>query len=274
MATMRSLPDPHPILKLLRPHFRYTMAINTAARASLINDGGILDKLFAIGGAGKVKFLQRVSNLYRVQWTNIVQYAQERGVDDPDKLPGYYYRDDGTKIWNVMSKFVEGIVDEFYNTDEDVENDSEIQNWAKDVYTDAFPGFGAKKSSSHGFPQEINTKKELTEYCTLIIFTGSVQHASINFGQYDMYAFVPNAPATLRLPPPSKKGDADYNKLLSTLPDKTSTTHQISVAHLLSQYSHDEVSTYFEYNNKINNIFGREFKLAIWQINRPCTYQI
>ena len=259
MATMRNLPDPHPILKLLRPHFRYTLAINTAARATLINDGGILDQLFAIGGEGKVKLLQRVSNLYQVQWTNIVQYAQERGVDDPDKLPGYYYRDDGTKIWNIMSKFVEGIVDEFYNTDEDVKNDSEIQSWAKDVYADAFPGFGAKKSGSHGFPQEINTKKELTEYCTLIIFTGSVEHASINFGQYDMYAFVPNAPATLCLPPPSKKGDADYNKLLSTLPDKTSTTHQITVAHLLSQYSHDEVSTYFECNNKINNIFGREF---------------
>ena len=244
MATMRNLPDPHPILKLLRPHFRYTMAINTAARASLINDGGILDKLFAIGGAGKVELLRRVSNLYRVQWTNIVQYAQERGVDDPDKLPGYYYRDDGTKIWKVMSNFVEEIVDEFYNTDEDVENDPEIQNWAMDVYTNAFPGhLGANESGIHGFPQEINTKRELTEYCTLIIFTGSVQHASVNFGQYDMYAFIPNAPATLRQPPPSKKGDADYNKLLSTLPDKTSTTNQIVMAHLLSQYSHDEVST-------------------------------
>ena len=110
-------------------------------------------------------------------------------------------------------------------------------------YVDAFPGcFGAEESDGHGFPKEINTKRELTEYCTLIIFTGLVQHASINFGQYDMYTFVPNAPATLRLPPPSKKGDADYNRRLSTLPDKISTTHQISVAHLLSQYSDDEVS--------------------------------
>jgi arachidonate 5-lipoxygenase len=222
------------------------MAINTAARATLINDGGILDQLFAIGGAGKVELLRCVSERYRVQWTNVVQYARERGVDDPDKLPGYYYRDDGTKIWNVVNKFVEGIVDEFYSTDEDVKNDTEIQDWAMDVYTNAFPGWsGAKESDSHGFPREITTKNVLTEYCTLIIFTGSVQHASINFGQYDMYAFVPNAPATLRLPPPSKKGDADYNTLMSTLPDKTSTARQIAIAHLLSQYSDDEVSTYF-----------------------------
>jgi arachidonate 5-lipoxygenase len=137
------------------------------------------------------------------------------------------------------------MVNEFYSTDEDVENDTEIQDWTRDVYTDAFPGwFGAKESDRHGFPKQIATKKVLTEYCTLIIFTGSVQHASINFGQYDMYAFVPNAPATLRLPPPSKKGDADYNTLMSTLPDKANTANQIAVAHLLSQYSDDEVSTY------------------------------
>ena len=53
VATMRNLPDPHPVYKLLRQHFRYTMAINTSARASLINNGGIIDELFAIGRSMK-----------------------------------------------------------------------------------------------------------------------------------------------------------------------------------------------------------------------------
>ena len=53
IATMRNLPDPHPVYKLLRQHFRYTMAINTSARASLINNGGIIDQLFAIGRSMK-----------------------------------------------------------------------------------------------------------------------------------------------------------------------------------------------------------------------------
>ena len=43
MGTMRNLPDAHPVYKLLRPHFRFTMAINSIARKSLIHDGGILD---------------------------------------------------------------------------------------------------------------------------------------------------------------------------------------------------------------------------------------
>ena len=241
MATMRTLPDAHPISKLLRPHFRYTMAINSRARATLINDGGIIDRLFAIGGQGKVELMKRVSANYSVHWTNIVKSVRERGVDDVDLLPGYYYRDDGLKIWKAIEMFVEEIVDNFYQTDEEVSADTELRSWAEEIHTTAFPGhFGAKEG--HGFPQRISTKEELTEYCTLIIFTGSAQHASINFGQYNMYGFVPNAPTTLRLPPPTKKGHADYVQLLKTLPNKQDTSKQIFVAHLLSQYSRDEVS--------------------------------
>ena len=244
VATMRNLPDPHPILKLLRPHFRYTMAINTAARATLINDGGILDLLFAIGGKGKVELLQRISKQFHFQGTNIVRNTHERGVDDHEKLPGYYYRDDGIKIWHAINEFVGGIVAEFYSTDEDVESDGEIQAWANDVYKNAFPGACVdEKPTDISLPKKITTMDELTEYCTLIIFTASVQHASVNFGQYDYYGFVPNAPATLRRPPPTKKGEADYTTLMNTLPDETDTTQQIAVAHLLSQYSSDEVSS-------------------------------
>ena len=101
------------------------------------------------------------------------------------------------------------MVDEFYSTDDDVKNDAEIQSWSEDVHTNAFPGgIGVEESQyDNSFPKELTTKKKLTEYCTLIIFwiTGSVQHASINFGQYDMYAFVLNSPATLCQPPLSKK---------------------------------------------------------------------
>lgn len=241
MATMRNLPDPHPIFKLLRPHFRYTMAINSRARATLINDGGIIDNLFAIGGPGKNELVKRFSALYSVHWTNIVKNVKQRGVDSPDKLPGYYYRDDGIKIWKAIEKFVGQFIDNFYESDEEVKTDTELQNWAEEIHTTAFPGyFGAE--DGHGFPKQISSKQELTEHCTLIIFTGSAQHASINFGQYDIYGFVPNAPTTLRHTPPTRKGVADYVHLLHTLPNKHDAAKQIFVSHLLSRYSRDEVS--------------------------------
>ena len=240
VGTIRNLPDPHPIFKLLRPHFRYTVAINHIARATLINDGGIIDQIFSIGEKGRVQLIQRASKAYSVYWTNIKRNLKERGVDDPKQLPGYFYRDDGLKVWNAMEDYVRGVVDAFYSNDEGVKADTELQRWAEDIHVIGFPGYcGA--SDGHGFPKQIETKGELVELCTQIAFTGSAQHAAVNFGQYNIYSFVPNAPFEMRLPPPTEKGVTDVQKLLDTLPDSNSSGSAISVTHLLSQYSEDEV---------------------------------
>ena len=66
-----------------------------------------------------MELLNRASKLYKVQWTNIVQYATEHGVDDPEKLPGYYYQDNDIKVWNAVKKFIMGMVDEYYSTDDE-----------------------------------------------------------------------------------------------------------------------------------------------------------
>jgi linoleate 9S-lipoxygenase len=49
IATNRQLSDLHPIYKLLFPHYRDTMNINSLARLSLVNDGGIIEKTFLWG---------------------------------------------------------------------------------------------------------------------------------------------------------------------------------------------------------------------------------
>ena len=246
MITNRNLPDPHPIYKLLRPHFRYTMAINTAARASLINNGGIIDNLFSIGGEGKRELIKRVSREYSVHWTNIERSVKQREVDNKEELFPYFYRDDGLKVWKATKEFATEIINEFYKTDNDVMEDEELQCWSQDFHKNAFPN----ADDGCGFPEKMTSKEMLAEYCTLIMFTGSAQHASINFGQYNIYGFAPNSPASLRHPPPSVKKQADYATLLNTLPDMGDTSLQIAVVHLLSRYSQDEVSGI--HNNKIN----------------------
>lgn len=206
-----------------------------------MNDEGVLDKMFAIGGKGKVELYKRISAAYSVHWTNICKSCKRRGVDNSDKLPGYYYRDDGNKIWKAIKEFVREVVNEFYKTDKEVEEDEELRDWADDIHNNGFPGyFGA--DIGHDFPNKITNKKTLIQLCTLIMFTGSAQHASVNFGQYDIFSFVPNSPATMRLPPPEVKGKANYETLLKTLPHEDDAGLQVATAHLLSRYSEDEAS--------------------------------
>ncbi len=75
------------------------------------------------------------------------------------------------------------------------------------------------------------------------MFTGSCQHAAVNFGQYVIFSYVPNAPFAVRQPPPEAKGMSDYNRLLHTLPDEATTVSSITITYALSQYSPDEVSS-------------------------------
>ena len=63
---------------------------------------------------------------------------------------------------------------------DDVKQDKEIQSWAADIHTNAFPAFHDGKQG-HEFPKEISSKEQFTEHATTIIFTGSVQHNSVNF---------------------------------------------------------------------------------------------
>ena len=254
VSIMRNIPDAHPVYKLLRPHIHYTMAINSRARLTLINDGGIIDMTFSIGGDGRKELMRRAGTAFHIDWSNIKKNIKDRGVDNPDLLPGYHYRDDGLRIWKAIEDFVTHIIDLFYRSDQDVSSDTEIQSWAGDTYQNGFPAHGGVQG--HGFPQRIDTKQLLVEVCTLIIFTATAQHAAVNYVHYDMYSCTPNAPFALSLPVPTTKGKATSDTLLQAMKGKSvcflnplpglqdwmAPILIISMAYTLSQNSPDEVS--------------------------------
>ena len=240
MGLMRNIPNAHPVYKLLRPHVRYTMAINRKARESLINATGILARTFSVGADGELEVFKRCGTAYSVHWSNIKRNTEERGVDDASKLPHYYYRDDGYRVWDAIESYVTEIIDMCYVNDASVSEDEELQNFAKDVHFNGFPPYGG--TPGHKFPSSIATKVELIQICTLVMFTGSAQHAAVNFGQYTYYSFVPNAPFVLHKPPPTKKGKLKFKDLMDSLPDKEETLATNVLVSLLSGYSPDEVN--------------------------------
>ncbi|KAM4634166.1 polyunsaturated fatty acid lipoxygenase ALOX15B-like [Polymixia lowei] len=227
LATLRNFPMVHPLYKLLIPHFRYTLEIDTLARTLLISDTGTLTKYTAIGGPGTHQFLKRSMAMLTYTSLCLPDDIVGRGLDS---IPGFYYRDDGLRLWDIIYRYVEGVVGYYYHGDADVVRDSELQNWINEIVV-----FGGLTDERKGFPRSFSAVKELAYFITMVIFTASAQHAAVNNGQFDYLGWIPNAPVSLQLPPPTTKGQSSESTLLASLPDINAAVHGLATVYLLSK---------------------------------------
>ena len=62
---------------------------------------------------------------------NFEANIEKRGVDSD--LPNYYFRDDALLIWKAMKEYVDEMVKIFYESDQDVQDDFEIQAWFNEI---------------------------------------------------------------------------------------------------------------------------------------------
>ncbi|XP_072241090.1 arachidonate 12-lipoxygenase, 12R-type-like [Leuresthes tenuis] len=233
VSLLRNLPMVHPLYKLLIPHTRYTIQINFLARRRLISQDGVFTQFSASGGEGLVTILRRSLSSVTYRSLCIPEDIADRGLED---VPNFYYRDDGLRLWDIIHRFVKGILGYYYKNDCEVKQDSELQKWISDIFEH---GFLSKQST--GIPQRFTTVAELIQFVTMVIFTGSAQHAAVNTGQYDYGGWMPNTPISLQLPPPTTKGKATEATMLSTFPDVNTTVQGMATMWLLSQQSSDFV---------------------------------
>lgn len=99
-------------------------------------------------------------------------------------------------------RFVVGWVVLYYGGDDDVRQDSELQHWITDINTHGFThdsgvclcnvslmlsSIPRRKlfvsSRPSGFPQSFQTRAEVSQFVTMIIFSCSALHAAVNFSQ-------------------------------------------------------------------------------------------
>ncbi|KAK3524382.1 hypothetical protein QTP70_028007 [Hemibagrus guttatus] len=261
IATLRKLPEIHPLHQLLMPHLKNSLQINIQARASLLGPDGVFDK--AIGCGLEVLPLLLARGTDRLHYTSLCvpDDLKERGLD---KLPNCYYAQDALRVWNALHRygtilgsstledtdkklwntnfvfmgaffkvlFVSAWVELYYHDDQEVQRDSELQSWIQEIHIEGFLGF-----THTGFPQTFQTKAELSKYITMVIFTCSSLHAAVNFSQVDFNLWMPNSPAAMLRPPPQVKGSVTEEDILTFLPDVNITCRVLSVLFLLSQPS-------------------------------------
>uniref|UniRef100_A0A8D0A7N2 Arachidonate 15-lipoxygenase B-like n=1 Tax=Sander lucioperca TaxID=283035 RepID=A0A8D0A7N2_SANLU len=226
VSLLRNMPMVHPLYKLLIPHTRDTLEINFFARHFLISKNGIYPKIAASGREGMMTILKRSLSSMTYSSLCIPDDIAERGVE---ALPNFYYRDDGLKLWDIIQRFVQGVLSYYYKNDTEVQTDSELQKWISDIF-------------EHGFlSQSFTTLSELVKFVTMVIFTCSGQHSAVNTGQYDYGGWMPNTPSTMQLPPPTTKGTTSEARMLQTLPNKGTTAKTMAALWLLSKEPSDFV---------------------------------
>lgn len=231
VSTLRNLPAAHPLHKLLIPHCRYTLLINTTGRVALFGPKGIYTEATNLGGRGQFDLMVRWFSELTYSSLVLPEDISARGLES---IPNFYYRDDGLKLWEILNKYVRSMVEHYYPNDQEVQKDTELQIWIKDIFIHGFLG-----RTKTGAPEKFSTKEEVIKFVTMVIFNSSGQHSAVNAGQFDYGCWVPNSPNSMQKPPPTTKGNSTEKTLLETLPDIATSVNGAVFRWMLSSQSSD-----------------------------------
>lgn len=220
IAFNRRLAKDNHILQFMNRHFLETIDINELGRRTLLAPGGQFDQITSLGLNGTLSIMQRGyrhhSSLREDRgWSfgdyNFRNNLQLRGFDFPsyedagsskDDMPGFYYRDDGALVYELIRLYVArhlqryfepqeacnvrpqklwkergGIVDDKEECDKAVRNDQSL----RDLH------FELGSESLADIPGEVPLFYEsfdaLVEFLTTVVFHCSAQHSAVNFAQ-------------------------------------------------------------------------------------------
>ena len=93
-------------------------------------------------------------------------------------------------------------------------------------------------------PKSFKNREELIHFLTIVVFTCSCQHAAVNFSQMETYGFHPNSPSLMRQPAPTKRGEVDDARIMSTLANKHQAGQVVSIVNALTTVYPTEVNIF------------------------------
>ena len=126
-----------------------------------------------------------------------------------------------------------------YGTDGQVVNDYELQNWFGELTANTGGRLNGVTRSSH-----LNTREELSDLITQLIFTCGPQHAAVNFPQYDYLAFTPNIPLAAYTAPPTDMSPGDEITLMDLLPPRNQASAQLLIISALTAFRTERLGDY------------------------------
>jgi hypothetical protein len=153
--------------------------------------------------------------------------AIRRGVD---RLPSYFYREDATLYWDVVHRFVYGVLSLYYKDQKDIDNDEELHNFFKELRD-------SKCAHVRNVPSKF-TVERLFETFTMMIYTCSAYHSMLNTAQFE-YGFPLNMPAGLRYVDAETPLDnikwTDEKKIMEMFPTRGNAAFHAGFSRILAQ---------------------------------------
>ncbi|WP_017318478.1 lipoxygenase family protein [Mastigocladopsis repens] len=238
VVTARQLGENHPLSLLLRPHFRFMLYDNDLGRTHFLQPGGPVDEFMAGTLQESLGFVGKAYEEWSLDNAVFATEIKNRKMDDPEILPHYPFRDDGMLVWDAVKKFVTEYIQLYYKTPQDLSEDYELQNWAREL---AAQDGGRVK----GMPEKIETIEQLIDIVTVVVFTCAPLHSALNFSQYEYMAFVPNMPYAAYHPVPETKG-VDMQTIMKMLPPFKHAADQVMWSDILTSFHYDKLGHYDE----------------------------
>ncbi|HTU18388.1 MAG TPA: lipoxygenase family protein [Gemmataceae bacterium] len=239
IATHRQLAPNHPVALLLLPHFEGTLAINFMARGHLVNQGGAIERLFGGTLRSTVGLTRKSQQILSFNDAMLPRRLKNQRLDDPNILPHYPYRDDALLFWDAIRQWVADYLALYYPSETDLQKDVELAGWFAELVSPNGGNIAGLQNDG-----TMSRLDYLAEVLTMILFTSSVQHAAVNFPQYDLMSYVPSMPLAAYAPAPTKKEGGTLADYLAMLPDPGTAVMQADLGYLLGSLHYTKLGDY------------------------------
>ncbi|KAJ5824678.1 hypothetical protein N7447_007018 [Penicillium robsamsonii] len=200
VASNRQLDPGHPVMKLLYPHWQKTLALNAAARNTLVPH--VIVELIGLQAKEAYAFIRHAYTDFDFKKRYVPTDLSERGFPpeqlDHPKFHNYAYARCIHSMWHKIRSYVEEMLALDYpqpSADEKVLHDERIQAWSAEM----------RSSDGANLPKfpTISTFAELVDCVTMCIHIASPQHTAVNYLQNYYQSFVVNKPPCLYVEPPT-----------------------------------------------------------------------
>ncbi len=258
MASMfNTLHKTHPVRLLLVPHCQFTLAINNSAKNSLIAREGIVDRVVGLDIDSTAAAVTQSVMEYLLPEMSPAKQLAGRGLLDTSALPEIPYRDDSLPVWGAIRDFVGEYVALYFADDAEVQSDAELRAW--------FVEMGSQEGGRMNGLRHPSGIEELAEWVATIIFTATVQHAVVNFGQFAFMADPRVMPGALWAPAVTADTPDTREALAAMLPPWDAAILTADTVYQLSSVRENKLGGYtpLDFRDKAARKIVRKFQRAL-----------